>query len=121
MRLIEACEAAAARRDPRHAAAALVQDAVLAWLQRRRCAAPKPRTKPYSAAEVRKMICLEDAPDAAALTKLGWKTLHQALTWLAAPNRGATKDLAARLVAIFDDDRAARAESPTCVAAFAFP
>ena len=88
----------------------------MAFLQRRRCVAPAPRTD-YAADEVRRMICVGDDASAACLAKLGWKTLHNALTWCGAPNRGATKDLAARLAALFD----ARAGSPTCVAGLAYP
>ena len=50
---------------------------------------------------MRRAVCVGDDASAGYLGKRGWKVNHEALTRLQKPNRGATKDLAARLAAVF--------------------
>ena len=76
-----------------------LQDAVLGWLEYKRCDAPPEKTE-WTLNEVRASVCVDGDVSSASFEKLGWKVCHQALTRLKAPNRGPTKDLADRLEAL---------------------
>ena len=80
-------------------AASKLQDAVLGWLEYKRCDAPPEKTE-WTLNEVRASVCVDGEVSAASFEKLGWKVCHQALTRLKAPNRGPTKDLADRLASL---------------------
>ena len=80
-------------------AASKLQDAVLGWLEYKRCDAPPEKTE-WTLNEVRASVCVDGEVSAASFEKLGWKVCHQALTRLKAPNRGPTKDLAVRLASL---------------------
>ena len=80
-------------------AASKLQDAVLGWLEYKRCDAPPEKTE-WTLNEVRASVCVDGEVSSASFEKLGWKVCHQALTRLKAPNRGPTKDLADRLAAL---------------------
>ena len=80
-------------------AASKLQDAVLGWLEYKRCDAPPEKTE-WTLNEVRASVCVDGDVSSASFEKLGWKVCHQALTRLKAPNRGPTKDLADRLAGL---------------------
>ena len=80
-------------------AASKLQDAVLGWLEYKRCDAPPEKTE-WTLNEVRASVCVDGEVSSASFEKLGWKVCHQALTRLKAPNRGPTKDLADRLASL---------------------
>ena len=80
-------------------AASKLQDAVLGWLEYKRCDAPPEKTE-WTLNEVRASVCVDGDVSSASFEKLGWKVCHQALTRLKAPNRGPTKDLADRLASL---------------------
>ena len=80
-------------------AASKLQDAVLGWLEYKRCDAPPEKTE-WTLNEVRASVCVDGEVSSASFEKLGWKVCHQALTRLKAPNRGPTKDLADRLAIV---------------------
>ena len=80
-------------------AASKLQDAVLGWLEYKRCDAPPEKTE-WTLNEVRASVCVDGDVSSASFEKLGWKVCHQALTRLKAPNRGPTKDLADRLATL---------------------
>ena len=82
-------------------AASKLQDAVLGWLEYKRCDAPPEKTE-WTLNEVRASVCVDGEVSAASFEKLGWKVCHQALTRLKAPNRGPTKDLADRLATLLN-------------------
>ena len=80
-------------------AASKLQDAVLGWLEYKRCDAPPEKTE-WTLNEVRASVCVDGEVSSSSFEKLGWKVCHQALTRLKAPNRGPTKDLADRLAGL---------------------
>ena len=80
-------------------AASKLQDAVLGWLEYKRCDAPPEKTE-WTLNEVRASVCVDGEVSSQKFEKLGWKVCHQALTRLKAPNRGPTKDLADRLASL---------------------
>ena len=80
-------------------AASKLQDAVLGWLEYKRCDAPPEKTE-WTLNEVRASVCVDGEVSSEKFAKLGWKVCHQALTRLKAPNRGPTKDLAGRLAGL---------------------
>ena len=80
-------------------AASKLQDAVLGWLEYKRCDAPPEKTE-WTLNEVRASVCVDGEVSSQKFEKLGWKVCHQALTRLKAPNRGPTKDLADRLATL---------------------
>ena len=80
-------------------AASKLQDAVLGWLEYKRCDAPPEKTE-WTVNEVRASVCVDGEVSSEKFAKLGWKVCHQALTRLKAPNRGPTKDLADRLASL---------------------
>ncbi len=80
-------------------AASKLQDAVLGWLEYKRCDAPPEKTE-WTLNEVRASVCVDGEVSSEKFAKLGWKVCHQALTRLKAPNRGPTKDLADRLATL---------------------
>ena len=82
-------------------AASKLQDAVLGWLEYKRCDAPPEKTE-WTLNEVRASVCVDGEVSSASFEKLGWKVCHQALTRLKAPNRGPTKDLADRLATLLN-------------------
>ena len=82
-------------------AASKLQDAVLGWLEYKRCDAPPEKTE-WTLNEVRASVCVDGDVSSASFEKLGWKVCHQALTRLKAPNRGPTKDLADRLASLLN-------------------
>ena len=82
-------------------AASKLQDAVLGWLEYKRCDAPPEKTE-WTLNEVRASVCVDGEVSSQKFEKLGWKVCHQALTRLKAPNRGPTKDLADRLATLLN-------------------
>ena len=82
-------------------AASKLQDAVLGWLEYKRCDAPPEKTE-WTLNEVRASVCVDGEVSSEKFAKLGWKVCHQALTRLKAPNRGPTKDLADRLASLLN-------------------
>ena len=82
-------------------AASKLQDAVLGWLEYKRCDAPPEKTE-WTLNEVRASVCVDGEVSSASFEKLGWKVCHEALTRLKAPNRGPTKDLADRLAVLLN-------------------
>ena len=82
-------------------AASKLQDAVLGWLEYKRCDAPPEKTE-WTVNEVRASVCVDGEVSSEKFAKLGWKVCHQALTRLKAPNRGPTKDLADRLATLLN-------------------
>ena len=82
-------------------AASKLQDAVLGWLEYKRCDAPPEKTE-WTLNEVRASVCVDGEVSSEKFAKLGWKVCHEALTRLKAPNRGPTKDLADRLAELLN-------------------
>ena len=80
-------------------AASKLQDAVLGWLEYKRCDAPPEKTE-WTLNEVRASVCV-DGEVSSFIREAGLEGLPPgALTRLKAPNRGPTKDLADRLATL---------------------